>query len=68
MNPFDLAETAGAILAALEMPQEERTRRARGLSRSVQAHTPPTWMAAQLEAVDQVRPPNRRRTGEALAR
>jgi trehalose 6-phosphate synthase len=68
VNPFDLAETAGAILEALEMPQEERTRRARGLSRSVQAHTPPTWMAAQLEAVDQVRPPARRRTGEAVAR
>jgi trehalose 6-phosphate synthase len=61
VNPFDLAETAEAIRAALEMPAEERTRRARGLSRSVQAHTPPTWMAEQLEAVDQMRPPHRRR-------
>lgn len=65
VNPFDLAETAAAILEALEMPQEERTRRARGLSRSVQAHTPPTWMAAQLEAVDQVRPPGRRLSSAA---
>jgi len=61
VNPFDLAETAEAIREALEMPQEERTRRSRGLSRSVMAHTPPTWVAAQLEAVDQVRPPVRRR-------
>jgi trehalose 6-phosphate synthase len=61
VNPFDLAETANAIREALEMPREERTRRGRGLSRSIMAHTPPTWMAAQLEAVDQVRPPVRRR-------
>lgn len=61
VNPFDLAETAEAIRAALEMPLDERTRRARGLSRSVLAHTPPTWLAEQLEAVDQVRPPSRRR-------
>lgn len=61
VNPFDLAETAGAIREALEMPQEERTRRGRGLSRSIMAHTPPTWMLNQLEAVDQIRPPARRR-------
>ncbi len=61
VNPFDLAETAGAIRDALEMPTDERQRRARGLSRSIQAHTPPTWLASQLEAVDNVRPPPRRR-------
>jgi trehalose 6-phosphate synthase len=60
VNPYDLAETAEAIRRALEMPAEERQLRARGLSRSVLAHTPPTWLAAQLEAVDQVRPPTRR--------
>jgi trehalose 6-phosphate synthase len=61
VNPFDLAETAEALRGALEMPAEERTRRARGMARTVQAHTPPTWLADQLEAVDQVRPPTRRR-------
>ena len=57
INPFDLAETAEAIREALEMPADERARRSRGLSRSIQAHTPPTWLASQLEAVDQIRPP-----------
>lgn len=57
VNPFDIREMADAMQAALEMPDEERRRRARGLSRSVQAHTPPTWLAAQLQAVDQVRSP-----------
>ena len=61
VNPFDLAETAEALREALEMPTEERTRRARGMARTVQAHTPPTWLADQLEAVDQMRPPRRRR-------
>jgi trehalose 6-phosphate synthase len=61
VNPFDLAETAEAIRASLEMPDEERARRARGMSRTVQAHTPPTWLASQLEAVDHVRPPSRQR-------
>ncbi|HEY6566530.1 MAG TPA: trehalose-6-phosphate synthase, partial [Actinomycetota bacterium] len=61
VNPFDLAETAEALREALEMPTEERTRRARGMARTVQAHTPPTWLADQLEAVDQMRPPTRRR-------
>jgi trehalose 6-phosphate synthase len=60
INPFDLAETAGMIREALELPDDERARRARGLARTIQAHTPPTWLADQLEAVDQVRPPGRR--------
>jgi trehalose 6-phosphate synthase len=57
INPFDLSETAEAILEALEMPDEERTRRARGLQRSSLAHTPATWLASQLRAIDDVRPP-----------
>jgi len=61
VNPFDLAETAEAIRDALEMSDEERARRARGLSRTVQAHTPANWLADQLEGVDHVRPPRRRR-------
>ncbi|MDH4112627.1 MAG: trehalose-6-phosphate synthase [Actinomycetota bacterium] len=61
VNPFDLAETAEAMREGLEMPEEERARRARGMSRTVSAHTPANWLADQLEAVDQVRPPRRRR-------
>ena len=57
VNPFDIRETADAIRDALEMPEEERRRRGRGLSRTVQAHTPPQWLASQLEALDSVRPP-----------
>jgi trehalose 6-phosphate synthase len=57
INPFDLAETAEAIRLALEMGSDERARRARGLSRTVQAHTPATWLTEQLEAVDRIRPP-----------
>jgi trehalose 6-phosphate synthase len=57
INPFDLSETAGAIREALEMPEEERIRRARGLKRSSLAHTPATWLASQLRAIDEVRPP-----------
>jgi trehalose 6-phosphate synthase len=60
VNPFDLAETAEAIREALEFAPDERARRARGLSRTIQAHTPATWLAHQLEAVDQVRPPGMR--------
>jgi trehalose 6-phosphate synthase len=60
VNPFDLAETAEALRDALEMPDEERTRRARGLTRTGQAHTPANWLADQLEAVDHMRPPRRR--------
>jgi trehalose 6-phosphate synthase len=55
VNPFDLDETADALRTALEMPGEERQRRARGLQRAVLAHTPESWLAAQLEAIDTVR-------------
>jgi len=57
INPFDLSETADAIREALEMGEEERVRRARGLKRSALAHTPATWLASQLREMDEVRPP-----------
>jgi trehalose 6-phosphate synthase len=53
-NPFDTEETAEAMLAALEMPQDERQRRARGINRTVLAHTPEGWLWNQLEGVDEV--------------
>ena len=52
INPFDVRETADAIQQALEMDEDERTRRARGLSRTVLAHTPATWLADQLDMLD----------------
>jgi trehalose 6-phosphate synthase len=61
-SPFDIQETADAILAALEMPDEERQRRSRGLTRSVLAHTPETWLWNQLEGLDGAR----HRAGERL--
>lgn len=57
VNPFDLNESAAAIRYALEMPEEERMRRSRGLQRSVLAHTPANWLASQLRALDMARPP-----------
>ena len=53
VNPFDVNETADAIGVALRMPQEDRARRSRAMSRVVLAHTPASWLADQLDAVDQ---------------
>ena len=52
VNPFDIGETADAIKRALEMDEAERRRRARGLSRTIAAHTPAMWLAAQLDVLD----------------
>lgn len=55
LNPFDVQETADAIHAALEMPEDERQRRSRGITRSVLAHTPEAWLWNQLEGMDEIR-------------
>ena len=60
VNPFDLRETADALFHALEMPREERTRRARGLSRLVLSNPPERWVRTQLEDLERAR--IRRRT------
>jgi trehalose 6-phosphate synthase len=52
VNPFDLAETASAIAEALEMPEEERVRRARGMGRAVLARNPVRWLTSQLRDLD----------------
>ena len=52
VNPFDLIETAEAIRFALEMPDDQRARRARGLARAVLAHSPARWLTTQLRDVD----------------
>ena len=49
VNPFDVQETAEAIAHALEMPHEERLRRARNLSRLVLTNPPERWVRSQLE-------------------
>jgi trehalose 6-phosphate synthase len=68
VNPFDLRETCDALQSALEMPLDERTRRARGLSRLVLSNPPARWVREQLEDLERAR---RRRSqpwgGEAQA-
>jgi len=54
VNPFDVAETAAAIAEALDMPEEERVRRARGLTRAVLTRNPVRWLTAQLRDLDVV--------------
>ena len=49
VNPFDVAETAEVLHAALTMPKEERTRRGRGLRRIVAGNPPARWVGSQLE-------------------
>jgi trehalose 6-phosphate synthase len=48
VNPFDVGETAEALLAALRMPDEERHRRAAALRRTINANPPARWVGAQL--------------------
>lgn len=55
VNPFDIEETSRALEEALEMPVDERTRRARGLSRLVLANPPARWVGGQLEDLERAR-------------
>lgn len=59
VNPFDIGEMADALATALDMPMDERQRRARGLSRLVLANPPERWVGGQLEDLERAR---RRRT------
>jgi trehalose 6-phosphate synthase len=52
VNPFDIREMSNALQTALEMPIDERTRRARGLSRLVLSNTAARWVSAQLEDLE----------------
>jgi trehalose-6-phosphate synthase len=47
-----VAETATAIAEALEMSEEERVRRARGMGRAVLARNPVRWLTTQLRDLD----------------
>ncbi len=55
VNPFDIAETAEAIGTALDMPEDQRVRHARGLTRAVLARNPVRWLTAQLRDLDLAR-------------
>ena len=52
LNPFDVSETAAAIREALTMPEQERARRARGMSRLVLANPPERWVTDQLRDLE----------------
>jgi trehalose 6-phosphate synthase len=52
VNPFDLVEMADALRTALDMPVDDRSRRARGLSRLVLSNPPSRWVNAQLEDLE----------------
>jgi len=60
VNPFDLGEMSDALRTALDMPLDERTRRARGLSRLVLSNPPERWVREQREDLERAR----RRRGE----
>jgi trehalose 6-phosphate synthase len=50
VNPFDVTGTAGVLARALDMPGDERARRARALRDAVAVSTPASWLDAQLAA------------------
>ena len=50
INPFDVAETADALVAGLEMADEERAGRAARLRALAGARTPADWLDEQLAA------------------
>jgi trehalose 6-phosphate synthase len=52
INPFDLQEQADAIATALELPEEERRRRADGLRQQVRANDVGRWIERQLADLD----------------
>jgi trehalose 6-phosphate synthase len=52
VDPLDVMGTADAVHEALEMPQEERVRRARALRRAAAAITPAEWAARQIRDLE----------------
>ncbi len=54
VNPYDIDEQAEAFHRALTMPEDEKTRRARGLSRLVRSNPPSRWIGHQLRDLERV--------------
>jgi trehalose 6-phosphate synthase len=52
VDPLDVTGTADAVHEALDMPQEERIRRARALRRAAAAITPAAWAARQIQNLE----------------
>ncbi len=55
VNPFDVAETAAAIVTALEMPREERRKRMQLMRRTVSEANVYRWAGRMLMDVAQIR-------------
>ncbi len=55
VNPFDVAETAATILAALEMPREERRKRMQLMRRTVAENNVYRWAGRMLMDVARIR-------------
>ena len=70
VNPFDVEETAQAIARALELPADDRARRAAAMRHQVRTHDIGAWIRAQLEdlAVDLEAEPLGARDGDGAAR
>jgi trehalose 6-phosphate synthase len=54
VDPVDVAGTADAIVEALEMPEEERSRRATALRRTAASRSPAQWVGRQLRDLDRI--------------
>jgi trehalose 6-phosphate synthase len=56
VDPLDIMGTADAIRTALELPSDERGRRARGLREAVARRAPVDWVEGQLADLHLLRP------------
>jgi trehalose 6-phosphate synthase len=54
-DALDVEETADALERALEMPEDERARRAANLRAKVESRTPEDWIEAQLDDLNAVK-------------
>ena len=54
VDPLDVAATAEAIRAALELPEDERVQSARALRRAAAAITPAAWAGRQLRDLERL--------------
>jgi trehalose 6-phosphate synthase len=55
VNPFDVSETAGAILRALQMPREQRRERMRLMRRTVKENNVYRWAGRMLMDAARIR-------------
>ena len=51
INPFDVDEQADALHEALTMPEDERSRRAEALEKTIRSNTIEEWAEAQLKDI-----------------